>query len=111
VVPGPGVLNTTAALCTAMGCNAPLLCLTGQVPRAFLGRGRGHLHELPDQIATLRSITKWAARIERAADVPDVIASLLDVHVERRVAGERFIDTLRRIGTEPYKERVYAQAD
>ena len=29
VVPGPGVLNTTAALCTAMGANAPVLCLTG----------------------------------------------------------------------------------
>ena len=50
VVPGPGVLNTTAALCTAMGCNAPVLCLTGQVPSAFLGRGRGHLHELSDQL-------------------------------------------------------------
>ncbi|KAB2916680.1 MAG: hypothetical protein F9K29_11260 [Hyphomicrobiaceae bacterium] len=73
VVPGPGVLNTTAALCTALGCNAPVLCITGQVPSAFLGRGRGHLHELPDQLGTLRSLTKWAARIERAADAPAVI--------------------------------------
>jgi acetolactate synthase I/II/III large subunit len=73
VVPGPGVLNTAAALCTAFGCNAPVLCVTGQVPSAFLGRGRGHLHELPDQLATLRSLTKWAARIERAADAPAVI--------------------------------------
>src|SRR5512136_2157101 len=32
VVPGPGVLNTTAALCTAYACNAPVLCLTGQIP-------------------------------------------------------------------------------
>ncbi len=73
VVPGPGVLNTTAALCTAMGCNAPVLCLTGQVPRAFLGRGRGHLHELADQLGTLRSLVKWSARIERAADAPTLI--------------------------------------
>jgi acetolactate synthase-1/2/3 large subunit len=73
VVPGPGVLNTAAALCTALGCNAPLLCITGQVPSAFLGRGRGHLHELPDQLASLRLLTKWAARIERAADAPEVI--------------------------------------
>ena len=74
VVPGPGMLNTTAALATALGCNAPVLCLTGQVPTAFLGKGRGHLHELPDQLATLRSLTKWAARIERPADAPAVIA-------------------------------------
>ena len=73
VVPGPGVLNTAAALVTALGCNAPVLCITGEVPSAFLGRGRGHLHELPDQLATLRSITKWAARIERPGDAPQVI--------------------------------------
>src|SRR5262249_52354377 len=67
VVPGPGVLNTAAALCTAQGCNAPVLCITGQVPSAFLDRGRGHLHELPDQLGTLRTLVKWAERIERAA--------------------------------------------
>jgi len=73
VVPGPGILNTAAALCTAHGCCAPVLLITGQVPSAFLGRGRGHLHELPDQLATLRSLTKWAARIERPADAPAVL--------------------------------------
>ena len=73
VVPGPGVLNTTAALCTAFGCCAPVLCITGQVPSAFLGRERGHLHELSDQLGMLRTITKWQARIERAADAPAII--------------------------------------
>ncbi len=73
VVPGPGVLNTTAALCTAMGSAAPVLCLTGQVPTQFLGRGRGHLHELPDQLGTLRTLVKWTVRIERAADAPAAI--------------------------------------
>ena len=73
VVPGPGVLNTAAALCTALGCNAPVLCITGQVPAAFIGRRRGHLHELPDQLATLRSLTKWSMRIERPADAPEIV--------------------------------------
>jgi acetolactate synthase-1/2/3 large subunit len=74
VVPGPGVLNAGAALATALGCCAPVMCITGQVPTAFIGKGRGHLHELPDQLAYLRSVTKWAARIERPADVPYVMA-------------------------------------
>jgi acetolactate synthase-1/2/3 large subunit len=74
VVPGPGVLNTTAALCTAYACNAPVLCITGQVPSDYLGRGRGQLHELPDQLATMRSLTKWAARIEHPADAPRLVA-------------------------------------
>src|SRR5262245_31454238 len=73
VVPGPGLLNTSAAICTAHGCCAPVLLITGQVPSAFIGRGRGHLHELPDQLATLRSLTKWSARIERPADAPAVL--------------------------------------
>lgn len=70
VVPGPGVLNTAAALCTAYACNSPVLCLTGQIPSASIGRGFGELHELPDQLATLRSLTKWATRIDRAQDAP-----------------------------------------
>ena len=74
VVPGPGVLNTTAALATAWGVNAPVLCLTGQVPSAMLGRGRGQLHELPDQLATLRTLLKWAERIEHPAAAPDLVA-------------------------------------
>lgn len=64
VVPGPGVLNTAAALCTAMANCSAVVCLTGQVPSEFLGKGRGHLHELPDQRATLRSILKDAFRID-----------------------------------------------
>lgn len=74
VVPGPGVLNTTAALATASGVNAPVLCVTGQVPSNFLGRGRGHLHELPDQLATLRTIVKRAERIEDAQAAPRLVA-------------------------------------
>jgi acetolactate synthase-1/2/3 large subunit len=73
VVPGPGVLNSGAALCTAVAVNAPVLLLTGQVPSPFLGRGRGHLHELPDQAATLRSFIKWAGRAPRAAAAPALV--------------------------------------
>lgn len=73
VVPGPGVLNAGAALVTALGCCQPVMCITGQVPAPFLGKGRGHLHELPDQLATLRSITKWAGRIERVEDTAEVM--------------------------------------
>ncbi len=68
VVPGPGILNATAALCTAMGCNTPVLCLTGQIPSQFLGVGRGHLHELADQVATLNGVIKHADRIDDPAD-------------------------------------------
>ncbi|HSC15902.1 MAG TPA: thiamine pyrophosphate-dependent enzyme [Gammaproteobacteria bacterium] len=73
VVPGPGVLNASAALCTAMSNCAPVVCLTGQVPSSFLGRGRGHLHELADQAATLRTLIKNAWRIESASDASRLV--------------------------------------
>src|SRR6201992_3590872 len=38
VVPGPGVLNASAAMLTAFGGNEPVLCLTGQVPTQFLDK-------------------------------------------------------------------------
>ena len=68
VVPGPGILNSSAALCTAQACNKPVLCMTGQIMSEFLGKGRGHLHELPDQLATLAGIVKHADRIDDPAN-------------------------------------------
>src|SRR4029079_2961651 len=62
VVPGPGLLNTMAALATAYSTNAKVLCLTGQIRSDAIGRGFGQLHEIPDQLGILRSLTKWAAR-------------------------------------------------
>ena len=85
VVPGPGVLNASAAMLTAYGANEPVLCLTGQVPTAFLGKGRGHLHEMPDQLATLRTFVKWAARIE----YPDAAPALVSRAFQEMLSGRR----------------------
>jgi sulfite reductase (NADPH) hemoprotein beta-component len=43
--------------------------------------------------------------------VADTIGELLQVYVENRIEEERFLDTYRRIGIEPFKERVYAAAN
>ena len=85
VVPGPGVLNAGAALLTAFGANVPVLCLTGQVPVPFLGKGRGHLHEMPDQLATLRTFVKWAERIE----YPDAAPTLVSRAFQEMLSGRR----------------------
>src|SRR5213082_203337 len=68
VVPGPGVLNTAAALSTAYATNAPVLCISGQIPSNLIGRGFGLLHEVPDQLAILRGLTKWAERIDHPSE-------------------------------------------
>jgi acetolactate synthase-1/2/3 large subunit len=74
VVPGPGMLNSSAALCTAYGANTPVLCVTGNIMSHLIGQGRGQLHELPDQLATLRGLTKWAERINHPTEAPGVVA-------------------------------------
>ncbi|HRF11611.1 MAG: Sulfite reductase [ferredoxin] [Candidatus Accumulibacter phosphatis] len=46
-----------------------------------------------------------------AQEVPSVIEALIAVYLENRTASERFIDTLQRIGIEPFKVRAYAGRD
>jgi sulfite reductase (NADPH) hemoprotein beta-component len=45
-----------------------------------------------------------------ALEMPDVVSRLIDVYIEKRHDDERFIDAVRRLGIEPFKERVYAAA-
>jgi len=44
------------------------------------------------------------------AEVPEVIGKILNLYVEQRQTEEPFIDTYKRIGLQPFKERVYAKA-
>jgi len=62
-VPGPGVMNTMAALVTAWATNAPVMSLCGQIPSAAIGSGRGYLHEIPNQLETLSTVVKQAVRV------------------------------------------------
>jgi acetolactate synthase-1/2/3 large subunit len=63
VVPGPGLLNTSAALLTAYSMNAPVLALIGQIPDADIGRGLGHLHEIRDQAGIIARLVDFSGRI------------------------------------------------
>ena len=45
------------------------------------------------------------------ADVPGIIDEILEVYVNQRQEGESFLACFRRIGIEPFKERVYATAE
>ena len=56
------------------------------------------------------SIGKILGPSFRQEDMPDVIEKILAVYLELRTEDETFLDTYRRVGIEPYKERVYAKA-
>ena len=43
-----------------------------------------------------------------AHEVADILQRILDVFVQQRIEGERFIDCYRRLGAAPFKESAYA---
>ncbi len=73
VVPGPGLLNASAALSTAYSCNSPVLCISGQVQSEHIEAGRGLLHEIPNQMQMISSVTKWQGRAMRPQDIPRLV--------------------------------------
>jgi acetolactate synthase I/II/III large subunit len=73
VVPGPGLLNAAAALSTAYSCNSPVLAVVGQIRSDLIDAGKGALHEIPNQIGLVRSVTKHAARATAPESVPRVV--------------------------------------
>ncbi|MGE3145167.1 MAG: thiamine pyrophosphate-dependent enzyme, partial [Pseudorhodoplanes sp.] len=74
VVPGPGLLNSGAALLNAYGMNAPVLALIGEIPQAAIGRGLGFLHEIRDQSGIVARLVDHAARIGRPAEAPAIVS-------------------------------------
>ena len=71
---GPGALNSLTALMEAASAHVPVVAIASQVPTAFMGRGRGYLHELPNQLGSFAPIVKWAATANTAEQVPALIA-------------------------------------
>ena len=73
VVPGPGALNASAALLTAYSCSSPVLLISGQMETYHLGKRRGALHEIDDQLDIFRPITKWCARVMEPGEIPGTV--------------------------------------
>jgi acetolactate synthase-1/2/3 large subunit len=73
VVPGPGVLNALSGLATAYATSSRTLFIAGQIPSSAIGRGHGMLHEIPDQTAILKSLTKWHAIARTPGDVAGLV--------------------------------------
>ena len=77
VVPGPGLLNSGAALLTAYGMNAPVLALIGQIPAGAIGKDQGHLHEIRDQAGIIARLVDHAARIDGPAEASAKVAKAI----------------------------------
>ncbi|QEW06922.1 nitrite/sulfite reductase [Nitrincola iocasae] len=56
------------------------------------------------------SLGKVLGKAVAADEVPAVLRKILETYVEQRTDEERFLDTVRRVGVAPFKEKVYAVA-
>jgi acetolactate synthase-1/2/3 large subunit len=84
VVPGPGLLNASAALATGFAQNAPVLCITGQIPSRLIGKGTGQLHEIKSQLGVVVGFTKFQASIDKPEQVPARIARAISAATDGR---------------------------
>ncbi|HVG80592.1 MAG TPA: thiamine pyrophosphate-dependent enzyme [Patescibacteria group bacterium] len=73
VVPGPGVLNAGAGLSTAYSCSSPVFLVAGQVPRRYLGKDVGVLHEINEQLDVVKPVTKWRKRVLEVGEIPGAV--------------------------------------
>jgi thiamine pyrophosphate-dependent acetolactate synthase large subunit-like protein len=73
VTTGPGATNALTPLVEAQAGSQPLLLLMSDIPRELVGRGLGALHEVPDQIACFRPVSRWAEALTEGRDIPGAI--------------------------------------
>ena len=67
---GPGALNSLTAVMEAASSHVPLVLISSQIPSDLVGRGRGYLHELPDQLGAFATLVKGAWRATSIESVP-----------------------------------------
>lgn len=77
IVTGPGVTNIATAVGEAFADSSKVLVIATNLEREYLDKLEGNLHELQDQMAIMKPLTKWSKRVMSAQDIPASIAEAL----------------------------------
>ena len=78
IVTGPGLTNVSTAVGQAYADSAPVFVIATNQERRHLDMMVGNLHELTDQLAFMKPITKWSQRALEASDLPELVAQALE---------------------------------
>ena len=79
VTAGPGCVNSMAGVAQAYGAASPVIHISGAVP---LDADLEPFHGVDDPAFVnemFKSITKWTTRVERLADVPEIMAKAFHI--------------------------------
>lgn len=74
VITGPGLTNTITAMGQARADSVPMLVVSGVNATPTLGKGLGHLHELPDQRGMMEKVALSSQRVTDASELPGALA-------------------------------------
>ncbi|MBE0453140.1 5-guanidino-2-oxopentanoate decarboxylase [Roseovarius autotrophicus] len=75
VITGPGLTNILTPMAQARADSVPMLVISGVNQRDALGKGCGHLHELPDQQALVAKLCP-SFHLDQAEDLPATLAQI-----------------------------------
>ncbi|MEE9322565.1 MAG: thiamine pyrophosphate-binding protein [Granulosicoccus sp.] len=84
VISGPGVSNTLTPMAQARADSVPMLVLSGVSSTQSLGRGFGHLHELPDQQAMVATVAISSRQIRSADDLLQSVEHAFELFSQAR---------------------------
>ena len=101
VITGPGLTNTLTAMAQARADSVPMVVISGVNPLPTLGKGMGHLHELPDQQRLAGSVALRSERVETAADLVPALNRAFDTCLGGR-PGPVHIEVPLDLAGEPY---------
>ena len=74
LITGPGLTNALTAMAQARADSTPMLVISGVNASGSLGKGLGHLHELPDQSALIKTVALWSHTLLNPDDLGVVLA-------------------------------------
>jgi acetolactate synthase-1/2/3 large subunit len=78
VITGPGVTNILTPMGQARADSIPMLVISGVNEERHLGRGLGHLHELPDQHGLVSTLACRSDHVATPQDLFPALEGLLD---------------------------------
>ncbi len=82
IITGPGMTNIATAMGQAHGDSVPMLVISSVGPAAM--RGRGGLHEMKDQLATLSGVSGLSLQVEDAAGLAAALDEAMDLFASAR---------------------------
>jgi acetolactate synthase-1/2/3 large subunit len=84
VITGPGLTNTITAMGQARADSVPMLVISGVNATDTLGRGLGHLHELPDQAGLVGKVALASHHVTRPDQLPRALAEAFALFASAR---------------------------